>query len=166
MMKRVVFAFALLFASPAMASVDKTVQPGEGNTPQLDPSLDGVWQGTINFDKEAFLAKTSTPDAGTVFRIEIDDSVVHVFVQHNGSFEEAKPSRFHIAHVSVSAVIYATDEDPGAWVESWAFVVTKKDANTLIVEYSRLVNNVEVPPNEDGSKFATRGAGELSKVSH
>lgn len=164
MMRRLVLAFFLMLAGPAIASVDKTVQPGEGNTPQLDPSFDGVWQGVINFDKEAFLANTSTPDSGTTFRIEIRDVLVRVFVQDNGVFNESKAGRFHIAPVSANAVIFATDEDPGNWVETWAFVVTKKDANTLIVEYSRLVNNVATPLGEKESKFATRGAGEFSKV--
>jgi len=164
MIARATLAVVLLFAFPAIADVNKTAQPIQDSTPQLDPSLDGKWQGVINFDKEAFLAKTSTPDTGVTFRIEVDDSVVRVFVQQDGSFEEAKPGRFHIAHVSTNAVIYATDEDLGIWVESWAFVVTKKDANTLIVEYTRLVNNVATPLSEEGSKFATRGAGEFKRV--
>jgi hypothetical protein len=116
------------------------------------------------FDKEALLTATSTPAGGAVMRIEIHDAVVRVFVKVGDNFSEVKPGLFHIAPVETNAVIFATESAPGAWVESWAFVVTQKDDHTLIVEYSRLVNNVGVPLSVSESKFGTRGTGEFERT--
>jgi hypothetical protein len=147
--------FALAAATPARAmSVDAE-------------SFNGTWQGKIDFDKEAFLAETSTPAAGQVFRIVIHDEIVHVYIKEKDAFEEAFEGMFHLARVSANAVIYATQTLPDApvpWVETWVFVVTQKDANALIVQYVRLVNEVDAPPlSIPQSKFAARGAGEFKR---
>jgi hypothetical protein len=145
----------LLFASPS-AQAEETL------------SFDGNWQGLIFFDKETFLAETSTPTAGQTFRLEIHGDVVRVFIVASDGAEESKPGAYHIAAVSANAVIYATtssiNDDGEGWVESWAFVVTRKNSDTLVAQYVRLVNNVHLAPDEKESKFAARGAGELKLV--
>ncbi|HEY0300964.1 MAG TPA: hypothetical protein VGC36_06515 [Rhizomicrobium sp.] len=142
--------FAFLAAQPARAA----------------GPLDGRWQGVVTFDKEAFLAETSTPAAGTTFRIEIDDSIVRVFVLKNGGLVETKPGLFHIAAAATNAVIYANEATPEAngWVESRVFVVTPKDDDTLIVQYVRVVNNRGLPGSDPQARFATRGAGAFGRV--
>jgi hypothetical protein len=126
--------------------------------------FDGVWEGSIDFDREAYLAPQSTPLEGKIFRIEIHGAVVRVFQKVNGSMEEIKPGAFHIAPVFASAVVFATDSDPDNWVETWVFVVSQKDGQTLRAEYSRLVNNVGVPRDDPQSIFGTRGTGEFWRV--
>jgi hypothetical protein len=134
-------------------------------------SFDGVWQGVIHFDKEAFLSKEGTPADGTTFRIEIHGPVVRVFYIEPtgpGELQEFMPGAFHIAPVISNAVIFGTHFAPPSslyWVETWVFTTTLKDQNTLLVQYSRVVNNVGMPPDQDGSKFATRGYGEFKRVS-
>ena len=146
MLRRLVVFAAMVLPSPVFAIPNTAAPPAESPAPQKQtPSFDGLWQGVIKFDKEAFLADTSTPPAGKTFRLEIHDVVVRVFAEEGGTMTEAKPGKFHIAQVDANAVIFATDSDPGAWVESWVFVITKKDDNALIAEYSRLVNNVATP---------------------
>ncbi len=128
------------------------------------PPFDGTWEGIIHFDKEAFLLESSTPAAGTAFRLEIHGPVVRVFFREKDDFEEAKPGLFHIAPVSANAVIFASDASAdGAWVETWTFAVTRKGPS-LFVEYQRLVNNLGVPEGQAGSHFATRGEGEFKIV--
>jgi hypothetical protein len=157
--------FAGLIAFSGATSAFATAQTGPAADVPAEPaSLDGTWQGTIHFDKEGFLADTSTPAAGIRFRIEIHDVVVRVFVEEDGAFDEAKPGMFHIARVSANAVIFATQEGDDAWLESWCFVVTAKSKDLMIVEYARLVNNFGVPHGEKESDFATRGAGEFSRM--
>jgi hypothetical protein len=154
-------SIALLGAAPALA----TAQTSSAAAPAAEPApLDGTWEGRIVFDKEAVLNESATPSAGAKFRIQIDDVVVRVFVEENGVFNEAKAGTFHIARVSSNAVIFSTQDGNDAWLESWCFVVTAKTKNLMIVEYSRLVNNYIVPHGQDGSEFATRGAGEFSRV--
>lgn len=126
--------------------------------------FDGTWEGNILFDKEAFLASTSTPPEGVAFRFEIHGPVVQVFIEEDGKFGESKPGAFHIAPVGTNAVIFATDSAPDAWVETWTFVVTQKDDHTLTVEYTRLVNNVGSMPDSPEKIFGTRGIGDFKLV--
>lgn len=159
-------ALAVSLVGSAWATPDPANQPPQQAGPfqQVVP-FDGTWEGTIVFDKEAFLVATSTPAEGLPMRIEIHDAVVRVFVKEGDDFVESKPGLFHIAPVQANAVIFATEASPGdGWVESWVFVVTQKDDHTLIVEYSRLVNNVGTPLTDPSSKFGTRGVGEFERV--
>jgi hypothetical protein len=159
--------FAALFSlTPVLAVSNPHPDAAQTQASAQVYPFDGIWEGTILFDKEALLAATSTPAAGVPMRVEIHDSVVRVFMNDGEGFSEVKPGLFHIAPVSANAVIYATESAQGGpWVESWVFVVTQKDDHTLIVEYARLVNNVGTPLSDPSSKFGTRGAGEFQRVS-
>jgi len=162
----IVFAASSTMPASANLATHPEQEPAPGS--QKIVPFDGVWEGSIFFDKEAFLAPTSTPAEGAPMRIEIHGPVVRVFAKEvGGDFEEVKPGLFHIAPVSTNAVIFATQDEAmsSGWVESWVFVVTQKDEHTLVVEYSRLVNNVETPPSDPQSKFGTRGVGEFKLVS-
>jgi hypothetical protein len=131
---------------------------------QVHP-FDGRWEGTIVFDKEAILSATGTPAAGILMRIEVHDSVVRAFINDGNGYSEVMPGMFHIAPVSANAVIYATEASASdGWVESWVFLVTQKDEQTLLVEYSRLVNNIGTPLSDPNSKFGTRGMGEFRRI--
>ena len=85
------------------------------------PSLDGQWQGVIKFEKDAFLADSSTPAAGTVMRIVIDGKDAHVFVlQPPGVFDEERPGLFRVARSQSNALIFTIVHalpDSGTWVE-------------------------------------------------
>jgi len=116
------------------------------------------------FDKEAFLATSSTPADGTLMRIEIHGPVVRVFYQEDNNFIESMPGSFHIDPVLSNAAIFGTHYAVDSWVETWTFAVTQKDDHTLMVEFSRIVNNIGTPPDQPESKFATRGWGELKRV--
>jgi hypothetical protein len=145
----------LLFAAPAARASDF--------------DLNGLWQGVINFDKEAFLSQNGTPAEGRAYRIAIDGEDVHLFLAHDGGFFENAEGAVHIAQVKSNAVIYATAFSPPSadgvyWVETWTFTVTLKDADTLLAEYVRVVHNVGVPAGAESASFATRGAGEFKRV--
>jgi len=155
-----------IVAVPANATAENGAgSPSEQSpAPQVVAPFDGVWEGKIFFDKEAFLAPTSTPAEGTDFRIEISGPVVRVFVKEAQGFQESKPGAFHIAPVETNAVIFASDSAPEAWVESWTFAVAQKDADTLIVEYSRIVENRSAAIDARERTFATRGFGEFKRA--
>ncbi len=156
-----------LLAGPAFAIPQQVVpQPGEELVQDVQQAVpfDGVWEGTIYFDKEALLSSTGTPDGGVKYRLEISGPIVRAFIENSGKFVEMAPGSFHIAPVETNAVIYATQAAPDSWVESIAFTVTQRDANTLIVELSRVVNNRHLPLSDNQSKYATRGAGEFKRM--
>jgi hypothetical protein len=170
MMRKVSIAAGLLLGllvRPALA-IPQQAAPQVGEQPpqvmQQTLPFDGVWEGAIYFDKEAFLSATGTPDTGVKYRLEISGPVVRAFLEEDGKFVELKPGLFHIAPVETNAVIFATEASPDSWVESVVFTVTQKDARTLLVQLARVVNNRTLPLSDKESKFATRGAGEFSKA--
>jgi hypothetical protein len=55
----------------------------------------------------------------------------------------------------------AGEDDDGLWVETWSFAMTLKDTDHMIVHWTRVVNNVDMPPAKKGSKFSSVGMGEL-----
>jgi hypothetical protein len=160
------FAFLALLFLPAIAQASEPppaqVVPQPGEQSQEPANFDGMWEGKIFFDKEAFLAATSTPAAGTPVRIEIHGVVVRVFMDDGTGFSEAMPGSFHIAPVMGNATIFGTSFSD-VWTETWVFVITHKDPDALLVNYTRVVNNDGVPLTDPYSKFSTRGYGELKK---
>ncbi len=156
-----------LLMTPAVATPQQTVpQPDQEPAQYVQPSLpfDGMWEGIIHFDKEAFLTPTGTPDKGLKYRLEISGLVVRVFIEEDSKFVEVKPGLFHIAPVETNAVFFASEAAPDSWVESVVFTATQRDAKTLIVQLVRVVNNRSLPLDDKQSKFAARGAGDFSKV--
>ena len=156
----------LPIAVPASATTEiGSHLPSQLQGAQVAVPFDGIWEGKILFDKEAFLGPGSTPIDGAEFRVEIHGAVVRVFAKMEGEFSETKPGAFHIAPVGVNAVIFATDAQPDSWVESWTFVVSQKDNRTLVVEFSRLVNNLGLLRDDPQKNFGTRGTGEFKLIS-
>jgi hypothetical protein len=54
------------------------------------------------------------------------------------------------------------DED-GTWVETWSFAMTLKSPDRMVVHWTRIVNNTDMPPSKKGSKFSVVGMGELAR---
>jgi hypothetical protein len=162
------FAPLVLLLSSAVAQASEPppaqIVPQPGEEQQQAADFDGVWRGRIHFDKEALLTATSTPEVGLSYRIEISGSVVRVSLDQDGLFSEVMPGAFHIAPVMKNAVIFGSQYSAG-WTETWVFVVTQKEPNTLIVNFTRVVNNNGVPLGDPDSKFSTRGVGDFQRVS-
>ncbi len=132
------------------------------------PNLDGVWEGQMHFTKSSF-AFAEIPDADSPhdvkLHIEIHGPVVNVVVGDDDKSFTA--GLLHIAQVKTNAVIFGSNYLQGSgpgWTESWAIVVTAKDDKTLLVSYSRLVNNSGFPDNKDNVKFGAHVDGELTRV--
>jgi hypothetical protein len=134
------------------------------------PDLDGVWEGTLHFRASSF-AFDEIPDAklpqDARLRIEIHGPVVNVILGDGDKSGDGSPGFFHIEQVKTNAIIFGTDyrqgDGPG-WTESFAIIVTPKDDKTLLVSYSRLVNNSGFSGDEPNLKFATHVDGELTRV--
>jgi hypothetical protein len=139
-------------------------QPASAGEETLD--FNGNWQGKIVFDKETFLAETSTPAAGMVFRIEVHDFVVRVFLEGPNGMEESKPGAFHIAPAAANAIVFGTNSNDTTqgWTESWVFVVSQRDHDTLSVQYVRQVNNAGLPADDKERVFAARGTGTFKRA--
>ena len=128
-------------------------------------SLNGTWEGALAGINGAGVS-TAPADFGQM-RIVIRDGIAQVFLKHNNDLEEVKPGDFQVVHYLTNAVVMSIDtghDQDGQWVESWVFTVTQKDANTLLVQFCRQVNNLDMPANAKGSKFTIAAAGELRRI--
>ncbi|HYD86818.1 MAG TPA: hypothetical protein VEA80_05040 [Vitreimonas sp.] len=127
--------------------------------------LDGTWEGDLGPVDGAGLS----PARLRGVRLVISGQTVAVFVPDNGSAIEVKPGAFSIQRDGTNAVITSIEVDPGrprneGWVETWCFVITLRDADTLITNFVRVVNNNDMPPDEPSARFSQIAAGELRRV--
>lgn len=137
-----------------------TVPPGAA---AASPGLDGTWQGELVPISGPGIAPPPS-DFGLI-RVQIDNRNVRVF----SDGDEVKPGTFIIERNGTNAVIFSIQSDPGApqgrsWVETWAFIVTTGDSDTLLVNYVRVVNNNPLPASEDGARFTQIRTGTLRRL--
>jgi hypothetical protein len=134
--------------------------------------FDGAWEGKLK--ARALDLPTLDEKFATEFdlKLQIQDATVRVFAKPKGKdWEEAKKGEFRIAVHKTNAVIYASSSaddvydktGSGGWVETWNITATHKDANTLYVVWTRLVNNYMRPPWSEkiGASFLFSGFGEV-----
>ncbi|HEV2737820.1 MAG TPA: hypothetical protein VGU66_04490 [Candidatus Elarobacter sp.] len=129
-------------------------------------TLDGTWEG--NLVVVALPNATGPPHPFTI-RIVIDGANARVFTHatSGGPFHEVKPGVFRVARLGPNGVIIAMEQgqdDEGTWVETWTYTVTLKQPDTLIANFYRVVNNVNLPLTVDHSKFSEAQAGELTRT--
>jgi hypothetical protein len=124
----------------------------------------GTWEGNLDPVNAPGL---SASDKRLPIRMIIRDDATQVFTGEN--FEiEAKPGKFKVERTATNLIVFEIDtgeDNDGVWVETWAFVITQKDRNTLITNFYRVVNNTEMPVTARDSKFSIAKIGELKRVS-
>jgi hypothetical protein len=126
--------------------------------------VNGTWEGSLGPVSGPGLFASDKP---LPIRMIIRDQRPQVFTGENFNVE-AKPGKFKIDRVATNLIVFAIDsgeDKDGVWVETWAFVITQKDRNTLITNFYRVVNNTDLPLSNDDSKFSSAKAGELKRVS-
>jgi hypothetical protein len=129
-------------------------------------TLDGTWEGNLAVTP---VPTSAGPGGPYTVRIVITGANARVFTHGlaGGAFHEIKPGLFKVARIGPSGVIVALDQgddDEGTWVETWTFSVTLKQPDTLITNFYRVVNNVDLPLTVDHSKFSEAKAGELLRT--
>jgi len=125
-------------------------------------SLDGTWEGDLKSIDLTGEGKATT----SWRRIIIQDGQARVFYKRDEKINEVKPGKFRVERQLINAVIVAIDsgnDNEGTSVETWAFAVTQKDKNTLITNFMRQVNNINLPLSVGHSKFSAAATGELSR---
>ncbi len=132
-----------------------------------ETGLDGYWEGALENVVGAGVAPP--PTSFPPVRLFIYRDTVRVFMNDGGSVEEVKPGTFSIRREGPNAVITSIQSDPGnrigtSWVETWTFVVTLGDADTLIVNYVRIVNNTSLPAGRDEARFSQMRTGQLRRI--
>lgn len=127
--------------------------------------LDGTWEGNLDPVSAAGLSPTRLRGV----RLVISGQSVRVFIPNDGSPREIKPGTFTIQRDGTNAVITSIEADPGrprneGWVETWCFVITLRDADTLIVNFVRVVNNNDAPADQTSARFSQIASGDLRRV--
>ena len=137
--------------------------PGQAPAQDFGP-VNGTWEGSLGPVSGPGLGASNEP---LPIRMIVRDKVAQVFTGENFN-DEVKFGKFKVERVATNLIIFAIDsgkDNDGVWVETWVFVITQKDRNTLITNFYRVVNNTDLPPNLDYSKFSSAKAGELKRVS-
>jgi len=128
---------------------------------QLDPEFDGVWDGAIDVVAVYGLRRPSAVLPGhespVPLQIRVRGQAVTVW---SGNQRLRPVSGFRIEKHDAAAVIVAAAETT-TWIETWQISVTKTETDKLLVYLWRVVNNTQLHPNRDGSRFAWGGVGEL-----
>jgi hypothetical protein len=157
---RIVTFAILLIASGASFST-----PGAG----LDVvSFEGAWEGRLkvvagtNEDSDSY-KRAKARYEGSAFKIVIGEQKASVYFDAR----EVKPASFQTRIYQSNAVVFASDagdDQDGRWVETWNFTLARKSPETMIVCFSRVVNNLDAPAGKD-SEFFYMAAGELRRMS-
>jgi hypothetical protein len=133
-------------------------------------SFEGTWEGKLEVvdstskkDPDHY-KRTKAAVEDLLFKITIHRQRASVYIGET----EAKPTLFQAQIYMTNAVVFATDtgeDQSGQWVETWDFALTQKNSETLIVCFSRVVNNLDVPEGENNSKFFVVAIGEFRRTS-
>ena len=135
-------------------------------------SFDGTWEGklevvngTSSKDKDSdSYERTKAAYGKSLFKLTIHGQRATVYFGET----EVKPGLFQAQVYMTNAVVFASDsgeDNDGHWVETWDFVVTQKDPETLLVVFSRVVNNLSAPGQPQRSKFSVVAVGEFRRTS-
>jgi hypothetical protein len=130
-------------------------------------AVDGTWEGRLSWAAAPGLSEGPASNLGFSFRVVIRNTAVQVFTLKGAAAEEVKPGSFRLVRLGTNALVVAIDsgkDDDGTWVETWAFALTVKDNNTLSSIWLRQVNNNNLPPGVEDSKFSVVQAGEFKRV--
>jgi hypothetical protein len=83
------------------------------------------------------------------------------------TISEVNKGKFQFDRLASNAVAISMDsgeDDDGTWVETWSFAMTLRDPDHMVIHWTRIVNNLDMPKEKKGSKFSSVGLGELVRV--
>lgn len=149
---------------------NSTVTP-QGNVTELPKlrtaSYDGKWGGTVRCLYDPGMWPDDECDIGVDLKIDGDSFLAEQTIRNKKTGESKKykvKAKFQFVRLATNAVAVSlksgNDED-GTWVETTSVVMTLKDPDHMIVHWTRVVNNIDMPKDMHGSKFSSVGMGEL-----
>lgn len=141
--------------------------PAVAQSDRAETGLDGAWEGDLVNITGPGIAPP--PNDFGPMRLVIDGHNARVYIRDGSTFEEIKAGSFQVQREGANGVISSLQSDPGnppgrSWVETWTFVVTLTDANTLVVNYVRVVNNNNMRPDQNGAHFSQIRTGQFHRV--
>jgi len=163
-------AFALVtLALPFLGSANAQLQGPIGENLRAAP-YDGKWTGVVNclYDPGLWPAD----ECEVHFTLDIHGPLVLVEqIVRSKKGEETKSNinagKFTFVRVSTNAVAMSIDtgkDEDGLWVETWVFAMSLIDLDHMLVHWTRVVNNTDMPKGQKGSKFSSAGMGEFARL--
>lgn len=162
---------SLFFFLPFMAEGALQEFPHETAVSTLRTAdYEGRWSGVIKCLYDPGLWPDDECDIGLTFDIHGNSISVQQTIRSKNGKEtksEVNPGMFRFARLATNAVAVSlgsgNDED-GTWVETWSFAMTLKDRDHMLVHWTRIVNNLDMPKEKKVSKFSSAGMGELVRI--
>jgi hypothetical protein len=128
--------------------------------------LDGTWQGSLKIvhrDREPPEAPESLD-----LRITIRGSSAMLHAGNGTQWSVIYPGKLRLETHEESAILKVMDhgrDRDGKWVKTQNVSVTLSSPNVLRAIYVRLVNNVQLPEDNDDADWWTVAVGDLNRVS-
>jgi hypothetical protein len=132
-------------------------------------SYDGDWSGEIKCLYDPGLWPEDECGIGLRFKIQGNSILVWQVIRSKKGEEaesEVNPGKFRFLRLATNAVaidIESGNDEDGTWIETWSFAMTLKDSDHMIVHWTRVVNNIDMPLAKKASKFSSVGMGELTR---
>jgi len=168
----IIFTAFVLFSAHTFAAESADAQIPSAETAKLRAaSYDGTWSGTIKCLYDPGLWPEDECDIGLTFEIQDDTLSVQQVVRSKTGEEtksEINPGKFQFGRLATNAIAVSLgtgDDEDGTWVETWSFAMTLTDPDHMTVHWTRIVNNIDMPKDQKGSKFSSVGMGELVRKS-
>jgi hypothetical protein len=132
----------------------------------MNQNIDGVWDSTLTYIQAPGLRGGWPPER---LSLDIRGDVVKVYrtTEEKGRIE-VKPGRFRLDRYMTNIVIFATDsgtDTDGTWVETEVFILTEKGSETFGATFTGAVNNINLSPASEISKFFYVGTGDFTRIS-
>jgi len=128
-------------------------------------SFDGKWTGKAKCLYDPQMWPDDECDVAFEFTIEGTHlQATQTIRSKKGEANSMPLAPLRFKRESTNAVAFSIDtgeDEDGTWVETVAFVLTLKDPDHLILHWTRVVNNIDVPLGKKGSKFSSVGMGEM-----
>lgn len=164
--------FLFLSSMGAHAAISANSETVTSDSIKLRGALyDGKWSGSIKCLYDPGLWPEDECDFGLSLEIFGDSFSVKYAVRSKSgkeSWSDVKPGKFQLVTLAANAIavsITAGNDEDGTWVETWSFAMTLIDPDHMLVHWTRVVNNLDMPKNEKASKFSSVGMGELTRLS-
>jgi hypothetical protein len=113
------------------------------------------------------LKDPSDPKDPMQVRLDLDHVIPRMWSMQEGHWVEVKPGAFKIDRHQGNAMMYAIDsggDQDGTWVETWALNMTLRSSQELLVEWTRVVSNVNLPSSSKDRSFSQHTSGVLTRT--
>ncbi|MGZ5038340.1 MAG: hypothetical protein ACXWG1_08860 [Usitatibacter sp.] len=133
-------------------------------------TYDGKWVGAVDCLHDPGLWPEDECGVRFTFNIQGSRISVEQIVRSKNGVETksiVNPGKFALARLSTNAVAVSMDsgkDEDGTWVETWTFAMSLTDPDHMLVHWTRIVNNLDLPRAKKGSKFSSVGMGEFARV--